>query len=134
MKRKQATNNFIEEWGPTQDEIKKFFEFMKKYTKMHDERKEMWNGKEITIKAGMGYVDAKSKDQAMSDFGAINLDYMGSGQMAVKQATSNDIVKSGTGKVILYKQFSVLEKMYFAKERSKQKSMDIFEQTPIKKK
>lgn len=132
MKRKQTTT-FVEEWEPTQDEIKKFFEFMKKYTKMHDERKEQWNGKEMTIRAGMGYADMNSKEKAMADFGAVTLDYMGSGQIAVRQATSNDFMKSGTGKVILYKQFDMLERKYFAHERSKQKSMDIFEQAPIKK-
>lgn len=132
MKRKQTTT-FVEEWEPTQDEIKKFFEFMKKYTKMHDEKKEMFNGREMTIRAGMGYVERDSKEKAMSDFGAVTLDYKGSGQWAVKLATSNDFMKSGTGKVILYKQFEVLERKYFAFERSKQKSMDIFEQAPIKK-
>lgn len=130
MKRK-TTKTFeeLEAWQPTKEEVQAFCKFIEKFMTWHEAKTINFNGKDFNMKAGKGYKESDGRNKAMAEFGAINLNYQGSGQIAIKvDATANSFVKSGCNRLILYKQFDVLERKYFNIEYAKQKSLEFFDQ------
>lgn len=119
----------IEQWYPTTEEKKKFFEFIDNYMTDCGESEFILFERPIKVKPHRGYKNRlQGKNQAMHDFGAITLsEYMGHPYIAVRAYSfTNDFIKTGAT-VRLYDKFEILEKLYFNHQYGLQKQLQFYD-------
>lgn len=134
MKRKvqETSSTPQEQWQPTELEIRQFCEMMKEFTEWKPERDlEFTYAGKTTMKrlsAGTVYKSPSRlmQDRAMAKFEAVTESvYMGQPHFAVRiHQTTNSFMKSGEGKLALYYQFPILEKIFFRREWGKQQALN----------